>query len=123
MPEKFSSAIPWVIKILAVIMGGIISLILSGDIDKDGYIKITRNVILKFLSSVMVGLYIGGFVIEHLDWEHMTHFAQGAVMMSFSVFGMLIMGIVYQSIQFTFNGKTFAEIVSEIKQTIQALLK
>lgn len=122
MPEKLS-ALPWLIKLLALVAGGVICLILSGDIDTKGRIKISCGVILKFACSVFIGLYCGEFIIDHLDWEHMNHFAQGAILMMFSVFGMLVFGIVYRAVQLTLQEKTLSEIVSEIKQTISAILK
>lgn len=122
MPEKLS-ALPLIIKLLAVVMGGILCLILSGDIDTQGKIKINTGVILKFVCSVFIGLYCGEFLIDYLDWEHLNHYAQGAILMSFSVFGMLIFGIVYRSVQLTLSDKTLSEIVDEIKLTIKAILK
>lgn len=121
MPEK--TTVPYLIKILAVIIGGIIALVLSGDIDKDGKIKINFGVILKFTSSVMIGLYIGEFCIDWYDWEHLSYFSQGAVMMMFSVFGMLVMGIIYQAIQVSFKNKSLIDVVIEIKRALGALLK
>lgn len=121
MYEKVSAF--WLIKLLAIIMGGIICLILSGDIDADGKIKINRYVILKFLCSVVLGLFCGEFIIDYLDWEHLNHFAQGFILMSLSVFGMLIVGILYQSIRFTFSDKTLSEIVEELKKAVTAILK
>lgn len=121
MPEK--SILPWFIKIVAIVIGGIISLILSGDIDKEGRIKITQKLILKFTSSIFIGLYVGEFSIDYFDFEHLSYFSQGAVMMLFSIFGMLIVGILYQTIQITLHGKTLSQVVNEIKQTIGALLK
>lgn len=121
MPEK--TTVPYLIKILAVIIGGIIALVLSGDIDQDGKIKINFGVILKFTSSVMIGLYIGEFCIDWYDWEHLSYFSQGAVMMMFSVFGMLVMGIIYQAIQVSFKNKSLIDVVIEIKRALGALLK
>lgn len=122
MPEKLS-ALPLIIKLLAVVMGGILCLILSGDIDTQGKIKINVGVILKFTCSVVLGLYCGEFIIDYLDWEHLNHFAQGFVLMSLSVFGMLIFGILYQSFQLTFRDKTLSEIIKEMKQALNAILK
>ncbi len=122
MPEKLS-ALPWLIKLLALVAGGVICLALSGDIDKDGYIKVTRGVILRFTCSMFIGLYFGEFAIDHMNLEGLTHFAQGAILMLFSVFGLLILGILYRAVQLTLQEKTLSEIVSEIKQTISAILK
>ncbi len=122
MHENFS-AIAMAIKLVALILGSILCLILSGDIDKDGNIKINSNVILKFCCSLGIGLFFGEFFIDHLDWEHMNIYAQCAILMSFAVFGMLVLGVLYRSIQLTLQEKTFTEIVNEIKETIKAISK
>lgn len=66
MPENTS--MPFFVKALALTIGGIIALIVSGDIDLDGKIKITLGVILKFASSVGLGLYIGEFIWDYWDF-------------------------------------------------------
>lgn len=42
-------------------------------------------------------------------------------MMAFSIFGMLIIGILYQSLQML-QGKTLSEIVAEFKTAVKAIL-
>lgn len=121
MPEKTS--LPFLIKLIAVIIGGVVALVLSGDIDKEGKIKINASVILKFTSSVMIGFYIGEFCIDWYDWKHLGYFSQGAIMMMFSVFGMLIMGIIYQAIQVSFKNKSLIDVINEVKRALGALLK
>lgn len=122
MPEKLSS-VPWLVKIIALVLGGIICLLLSGDIDKQGKLQISLSVILKFISSVGIGLFFGEFFIEHLNWEHLNIYAQSAILMSFSIFGMLLLGILYRSIQLTLHEKTLSEIINEIKQALKAIFK
>ena len=120
MPENTS--MPFFIKALALTIGGIIALIVSGDIDLDGKIKITLGVILKFASSVGLGLYIGEFVWDYWNLHtSLGYYAQGAAMMAFSIFGMLIVGILYQALQMM-QGKTLSEIIKEFKTAVKAIL-
>ena len=42
------NTIPWIIKIIPAIVGAILALVLSGDIDKKGKIQVTVSVIGKF---------------------------------------------------------------------------
>lgn len=122
MSEQFSF-FAIAIKFLALIGGGIFCLVMSGDVNSDGHIKINRNVALKFFCSVVIGLYCGEFLIDYLDWEHLNIFSQGFVLMSFSVFGMAIFGALYRSFQLTFTDKTLSEIIQEVKQAVTAILK
>ena len=48
-------------KIVAGVLGAILALVLSGDIDKDGRIKINPSLIIKFSSAVAmsVGIFTG----------------------------------------------------------------
>ncbi|RZG47045.1 hypothetical protein [Acinetobacter wuhouensis] len=115
--------LPWMLKIVAAVVGAVFALTLSGDIDTQGRIKITPSVIMKFTFSVAISLYGGSAFIEYykLD-QHYSHMAQGFVMLLFAVFGMLCIGILYQSIQL-FKGKSLSEIVTEIKETFGAIFK
>ena len=47
--------------------------------------------------------------------------AQGFVMLFFAVFGLLAIGIVYQSIALL-NGKTLSEIIREVKAAFIAII-
>lgn len=124
MHESISlKALPWFIKILAVIIGAIFALTLSGDIDADGRIKININVIMKFTFSVAISLFGGSAFIEYYGLaEKYSHMAQGFVMLMFAVFGMLCIGIIYQAIQ-KMKGKSFSEIISEVKSAFGAIFK
>ena len=42
------STIPWVIKVIPAVVGAILALVLSGDIDKTGKIQVSMSVIGKF---------------------------------------------------------------------------
>ena len=123
MHEQLSiKALPWFIKILAAVVGAIFALTLSGDIDKEGRIKINVSVIMKFVFSVAISLYGGSAFIEYnsLDW-HYSHMAQGFVMLIFAVFGLLAIGIVYQSIALM-QGKSIAEVITEVKAAFVAII-
>ena len=112
--------LPLLLKIIAAVMGAILALILSGDIDTQGRIKITIGVILKFSISVTISLYGGAACIEYYQLQQYSHMTQGFVMLLFAVFGMLLIGIWYQSMQLL-KGKTFSEIIIEVKAAFSAM--
>ena len=114
--------LPWLLKIAAAILGAILALILSGDIDTEGRIKITVGVILKFTISVAISLYGGSAFIEYYQLTAYSLMSQGFVMLIFAVFGMLMIGIWYQSLQLL-KGKTVSEIIAEVKAAFSALFK
>ena len=114
--------LPWLLKIIAAILGAILALILSGDIDTQGRIKITVGVILKFTISVAISLYGGSAFIEYYQLTHYSMQSQGFVMLIFAVFGMLLIGIWYQSMQL-WKGKTLSEIIAEVKAAFIAMFK
>ena len=124
MHEQLSiKALPWFIKILAAVVGAIFALTLSGDIDKEGRIKINVSVIMKFVFSVAISLYGGSAFIEYYELsKHYSHMAQGFVMLMFAVFGMLCIGILYQAVQLM-KGKSLAEIILEVKETFGSIFK
>ena len=124
MHEQLSmKALPWFIKILAAVVGAIFALTLSGDIDKEGRIKITMGVIMKFTFSVAISLYGGAAFIEYHELAaRYSHMAQGFVMLMFAVFGMLCIGILYQAVQLM-KGKSLAEIIVEVKETFSSIFK
>lgn len=114
--------LPWLLKIIAAILGAILALILSGDIDPQGRIKITVGVILKFAISVAISLYGGSAFIEYYHLTHYSMQSQGFVMLIFAVFGMLLIGICYQSLQLL-KGKPLNEIIAEVKSAFTAMFK
>ena len=114
--------LPWLLKIIAAVMGAILALILSGDIDTQGRIKITVGVILKFAISVAISLYGGSAFIEYYQLTHYSMQSLGFVMLIFAVFGMLLIGIWYQSMQL-WKGKTVSEIIAEVKAAFIAMFK
>ena len=113
---------PWVIKVVPAVVGAILALVLSGDIDKDGKIQVSLSVIGKFLFSISVSLYGGSAFIEYYELSKYSHMAQGFVMLMFAVFGMLCIGILYQSIQLM-KGKSLTEIIVEVKETFSSIFK
>lgn len=115
------NAIPWVLKIFPAIIGAILALVLSGDIDKDGKIQITPGVITKFVCSVTVSLYGGSAFIEHYGFLSTSTMFQGFIMLVFAVFGLLVIGIAYQSIALM-KGKKISEIIAEVKSAFVAII-
>ncbi len=55
---------PWMLKVFAAIIGAIFSLILSGDIDKDGKLQISQTLIIKLLFGISLSLFGGQAFIE-----------------------------------------------------------
>ena len=123
MHEQLSmKALPWFLKIVAAVIGAIFALTLSGDIDTHGRIKINVSVIMRFVFSVAISLYGGSAFIEYYELAaHYSHMAQGFVMLMFAVFGLLAIGIVYQSIALM-QGKTLSEVISEVKAAFISIL-
>lgn len=115
------NSIPWAIKVIPAVVGAILALVLSGDIDKDGKIQVSMNVIIKFIASVTVSLYGGSAFIEYFDLVKTSTMYQGAIMLFFAVFGLLGIGIAYQSIALL-HGKPLSEVVSEVKAAFLAIL-
>lgn len=113
------NTIPWIIKIVPAVVGAILALVLSGDIDKDGKIEVSLNVIVKFMASVTVSLYGGSAFIEYSSWQ-LSIMSQGAIMLFFAVFGLLGIGIVYQSFALL-QGKPMSEVLHEIKSAFLAI--
>ena len=114
------NTIPWIIKVVPAVVGAILALVLSGDIDKNGKIQVSLGVIGKFLFSVSVSLYGGSAFIEYYELSKYSHMAQGFVMLMFAVFGLLSIGIIYQSLALM-KGKTLSEVIAEIKAAFSAI--
>ena len=115
------NTIPWIIKIIPAIVGAILALVLSGDIDKNGKIQVTVSVIGKFAASVTVSLYGGSAFIEHFEMLKTSTMYQGFIMLMFAIFGLLAIGIVYQAIEM-WKGKSLPEVIAEIKAAFLAIL-
>lgn len=115
-------SLPWIIKIWAAVMGGIFALILSGDIDIEGKIKINLSVFLKLSISITIGLYGGSAFIEYQDWGNLHPMTHGFICLIFAVFGMLLIGIWYQAIRL-WKGKTISELIFEIREAFKSMFK
>ena len=115
------NTLPWVIKLIPVVVGAILALVLSGDIDANGKIQVSLWVITKFVCSVTVSLYGGAAFIEYHDLNNYSQMAQGFVMLMFAVFGLLAIGILHQSIALM-HGKPLSEVISEVKATFISIL-
>ena len=115
------NTIPWIIKVVPAVVGAILALVLSGDIDKEGKIQVSLGVIGKFLFSVSVSLYGGAAFIEYHELNNYSHMAQGFVMLMFAVFGLLAIGIAYQSIALL-KGKSMSDVIAEIKSAFIAIV-
>ena len=115
------NTLPWVIKLVPAVVGAILALVLSGDIDKEGKIQVTLGLIGKFLFSVLVSLYGGAAFIEYYELNQYSHMAQGFVMLIFAVFGLLTIGIVYHSIALM-QGKSIAEVITEVRAAFVAII-
>ncbi|AVN17620.1 hypothetical protein C6N19_06535 [Acinetobacter pittii] len=115
------NTIPWLIKIIPAVVGAILALVLSGDIDKTGKIQVSLGVITKFIFSVLVSLYGGAAFIEYYELSKYSHMAQGFVMLMFAVFGLLFIGIFYQSLALM-KGKPLPEVIAEIKAAFISII-
>ena len=115
------NTIPWVIKAVPAVVGAILALVLSGDIDKEGRIQVSMVVIFKFLFSVSVSLYGGSAFIEYYELNQYSQMTQGFVMLIFAVFGLLAIGILYQSIALM-QGKPLSEVISEVKAAFISII-
>ena len=115
------NTIPWVIKAVPAVVGAILALVLSGDIDKNGKIQVSMGVICKFLFSVSVSLYGGSAFIEYYELNQYSQMTQGFVMLIFAVFGLLAIGILYQSIALM-QGKPLLEVISEVKAAFISII-
>lgn len=115
------NAIPWVLKIFPAVIGAILALVLSGDIDTNGKIQVSLGVITKFVCSVTVSLYGGTAFIEHYGYLSSSTMFHGFIMLMFAVFGLLFIGIAYQAIALL-KGKTVSEVIAEIKSAFVAII-
>lgn len=122
MPNNLAD-LPFFVKVFAVIIGAVFAMTLTGDIDRDGKLKLSFGVFVKIAFSAFFGFLSGAWLIEYMDWSHWSHTSHGFVMMLCSVFGMTLVGIVYQSALLSLTDKTISEIVAEIKLTFKSIFK
>lgn len=107
-------------KILVAIIGAVFGLMLSGDIGRDGKIQVSLPVILKFVIAVTISLVGGSAHIEIMGWQNYTIMVHGLIMLMWAVFGMLAIGIIYQSLALL-QGKPMAAVIKEVKDAAFAI--
>ena len=107
-------------KVFIAVVGATFGLMLSGDIGKDGKIKINMSVIVKLVIAVTISLVGGSAQIEVMGWQDYSVMVQGTVMLMWAVFGMLAIGIVYQSVALM-QGKPLSAIIKEVKDAAFAI--
>lgn len=107
-------------KILIAVVGAVFGLMLSGDIGKDGNIKVSLPVIIKFTIAVTISLVGGSAHIEIMGWQNYTIMVHGLIMLMWAVFGMLAIGIVYQAVALM-QGKPLSAIIKEVKDAAFAI--
>ena len=107
-------------KVFAAVVGAVFGLMLSGDIGRDGKIQINMSVIVKFTIAVTISLYGGEATIEYYQLQIYSAMTHGLIMLVWAIFGMLAIGIVYQSIALM-QGKSLAEIIKEVKDAAFAI--
>lgn len=122
MPQNLSN-IPLIVKILAVIIGAVFALTLTGDINEKGDLRLSVGVLIKISFSALFGFLMGAWLIEYMGWDNYSYASHGFVMMVCSVFGMTMVGIIYQSIKLATTDKTPSQIIKEIKDTFKAILR
>ena len=116
----FPKLLSLIITLIAICAGIILALVLSGDIDKDGYIKITRGVMLRFFSAFIISLFAGSFIIDVWHLQYLNLYSQGFIFFMTAVFGLLSIGVVYQSIKLM-GGKSFGAVIGEIMSAFIAI--
>lgn len=112
-------AFAFVPKLICAVIGAILALVLSGDIDKDGKIQVNRGVVLRFFIAVLTSLFFGEWIIEHYQL-HTSIAAQGSIMILTAVFGLMIIGVIYQGIA-VLKGKPIGEVLTEIVSAFKSI--
>lgn len=120
MPNNLTD-LPFFLKVFAVLIGAVFAMTLTGDIDRDGKLKLSFGVFVKISFSAVFGFLAGAWLIEHMGWGHLSYASHGFIMMLCSVFGMTLVGIVYQAIKLSTTNKTPSEIVAEVKETFKSI--
>ncbi len=115
--------LPLILKVFAVVIGAVFAMTLTGDIDKEGKLKLSFGVFIKVTFSAVFGFLSGSWLIEYMGWGYWSYASHGFVMMLCSVFGMTLVGIIYQATLLSLTGKTLGEIIAEIKETFKSIFK
>lgn len=113
-------ALTYLPKVFAAIVGAIFGLVLSSDIGRDGKISINLSVIVKFTIAITISLYGGEASIEYYGLQGYSVMTHGFIMLVWAIFGMLAIGIIYQSIALM-QGKPASEIIKEVKDAFFAI--
>lgn len=109
-------------KVFAAVIGAIFALVLSGDIDTKGRLQLSWGVILKFTFAVTLSLYGGEATIEFFHLQAYSSATHGFIMLCFALFGMVIVGVVYQSLALL-KGKSFVQIGLEVSEALKAIFR
>lgn len=109
-------------KAFAAVIGAIFALVLSGDIDTKGRLQLSWAVILKFTFTVTLALYGSEATVEFFHLEQFSSAAHGFITLCFALFGMLIVGVIYQSIALL-KGKSLIQIVAEIGEALKSIFR
>lgn len=107
---------------IAIAAGIVLSLVLSKDIDKDGYIKITRGVIIRFFLAVCFSIFVGSLIIDVWHLQYLGILSQGCIFFLTAVFGLLVVGIFYQSIELM-RGEPLGKVIAEVMSAFVAIFK
>lgn len=110
----------WIPKIIAIIASAILALVLSGDIDKKGNIKITRGLLMRVLCALSISLFGGAFIIEFYGLSKMSNLSQGFVFLLVGAFGLLIIGVIYQCVSLL-HGKPLSVVTAEVSGAFKAI--
>ncbi|WP_212386678.1 hypothetical protein [Acinetobacter junii] len=114
-------ALPWAAKIFPAVVGAVLALILSGDIDKDGKLQISLRTIGLLTAAITISIYGGATFIEYQGLVNKSLMVHGTIMFFFAVFGLLFISVTYQAIALM-KGKPLSEIIAEIKSAVIAVL-
>lgn len=115
--------VPLFAKVIAVIAGGLFALTLTGDIDKQGKLALNIYVFVRLFCSAAFGFYSGSWLIEYMDWGSYSYVTHGFIQMMCSIFGMAVVGVVYQAFKLSTTDKTMPQLIQEIKEAFKAIMK
>ena len=122
MPNNLTD-LPFLLKVFAVIIGAVFAMTPTGDIASAAKLNLTCGLLAKIAFSAVFGFLSGAWLIEYVGWGHLSMPSHGFIMMLCSVFGMTLVGIVYQAALLSLKGKSLSEIVAEVKETFKSIFK
>ncbi len=118
--SAISKLIMLLFKPFLAIIGALLGLVFSGDIDKEGKLKINKFVLIKATASIAISLTGTPFLLQYYQLSHINNASQGFIYLMLGVFGLLVVGIAYRAIELL-KGKSIGEIITEIKQALFAI--